>query len=369
MNPSVSIILPVYNSGHFLSDAVDSVLAQSLKNFELLIVDDGSNSAETSRILASFTDSRIRILRKRNGGIASARNVGLDAASGKFIAFLDHDDLYHPDYLIRLVAMAEDSGAEITQGGFALLEGTRTLPVGQGYLPQLQKYLKKRDWRFDVRSGRFLYPLVWLQLFRRDFLLRRKLRFDPAAAMGQDDLHFSMAAWGSCSKMALVPDIVYFWRQHSGQHSARKGKILFNQLEGWAKCTAAVDCSAHPAMKQLLILEKLFYGVRVIPRLPVELRQEYCLALSRSILPEESHLARTMLWRLLFWPAIPLRFRLLETLERTLELSALNHFRRERFSSGLLQCGLSLRLADGKARQYILSPDRLLADAKKLLQE
>ena len=70
-----------------------------------------------------------------------------------------------------------------------------------------------------------------------------------------------------------------------------------------------------------------------------------------------------------FWPAIPLRFRLLETLERTLELSALNHFRRERFSSGLLQCGLSLRLADGKARQYILSPDRLLADAKKLLQE
>lgn len=369
MSITVSIILPVYNSGCFLAEAIESVLKQSLTNFELLIVDDGSDSPETRRIIDLQTDPRIRIIRRENGGIASARNTGLDAASGKYIAFLDHDDWYHPDYLKRLVEAAEDSDAEITQSGFALADGEKILPVGGGYLCRLQKYLKKRDWCFDARSGRFFYPLVWIQLFRRDFLERRQLRFDPAAAMGQDDLHFSITAWSYCCKMALIPDIVYFWRQHPGQHSARKGRGLFNQLDGWERCVAAVDHSSHPGMKQLLVLEKLFYGVRVIPRLSAELRQEYCYALGLSISRKEMRLARMMLWKLLFWPAVPLRFRLLEFMERYMELSALNYFRSKKFSPGLFRCGISLLLAEGNSRRYLLAPWSLFAEARKFLQE
>ena len=369
MNPVVSVILPVYNSGSFLSDAIDSVLKQSLEDFELLIVDDGSDSIETLRILESLSDSRIRVLHRENGGIASARNAGLEAATGKYVAFIDHDDLYHADCLRRLVEAAENSGAEVTQGSFALLDETQILPLGLKYLPRLRNYLKRRDWRFDSRSGRFLYPLVWLQLFRRDFLLRWRIQFDPAAAMGQDDLHFSMTAWSYCCKLTLIPDIVYFWRQHPGQHSARKGRGLFNQLDGWERCVAAVDHSSHPGMKQLLVLEKLFYGVRVIPRLSAELRQEYCYALGLSISRKEMRLARMMLWKLLFWPAVPLRFRLLEFMERYMELSALNYFRSKKFSPGLFRCGISLLLAEGNSRRYLLAPWSLFAEARKFLQE
>jgi len=97
----VSVIIPTYNRGWIIKEAVDSVLAQDLKDFELIVVDDGSTD-NTLEILNSFRYD-IKVLRQSNHGVSAARNRGIAAASGHFIAFLDSDDLWLPGKLARQV--------------------------------------------------------------------------------------------------------------------------------------------------------------------------------------------------------------------------------------------------------------------------
>jgi len=100
-HPKVSVIIPTYNRASLLKEAVDSVLAQDYRNFELIVVDDGSTD-QTSEILNAFR-REITILRRHNQGVSSARNAGINAASGSLVAFLDSDDLWLPQKLSKQV--------------------------------------------------------------------------------------------------------------------------------------------------------------------------------------------------------------------------------------------------------------------------
>ncbi|MBC1503152.1 glycosyltransferase family 2 protein [Listeria booriae] len=98
-NERISIIMPSYNSAKTIERAIQSVLAQTYQNLELLIIDDDS-SDETCHIIQKIADERIRLIRlKQNGGSAVARNTGIEVATGRYIAFLDSDDSWHPKKL------------------------------------------------------------------------------------------------------------------------------------------------------------------------------------------------------------------------------------------------------------------------------
>lgn len=110
----VSVIIPAYNRGWILKEAVDSVLSQEFYDFELIVVDDGSED-NTSDILASY-GNRIKIIRQKNKGVSSARNKGITSSSGNYIAFLDSDDLWLPGKLSTQLAFFENNpGALICQ--------------------------------------------------------------------------------------------------------------------------------------------------------------------------------------------------------------------------------------------------------------
>lgn len=106
VNPAVSVVIPTYNAPHFLIEAVKSVLAQSYGDYELIIIDDGSGP-ETREALEPCMD-RIRYIYQENAGIAQARNRGIKESRGKYIAFLDHDDLWLPGKLEKQVARARE---------------------------------------------------------------------------------------------------------------------------------------------------------------------------------------------------------------------------------------------------------------------
>lgn len=110
--PRVSVIIPCFNHGRFLPSAAASVLAQTLTDLELIIVDDGSTD-ETPAVMAGLDDARVRTLTTPNRGVSAARNAGLDLARGEFIAFLDADDVWEPDKLARQVAIM-DAEPEVT---------------------------------------------------------------------------------------------------------------------------------------------------------------------------------------------------------------------------------------------------------------
>lgn len=97
-NPKVSVILPTFNRAAVLKNAIRSVLGQSLKGFELIIINDGSTD-KTEGVILGFKDPRIVYLKKKHGGPAAARNLGLSKACGKYVSYLDDDDIYYPGHL------------------------------------------------------------------------------------------------------------------------------------------------------------------------------------------------------------------------------------------------------------------------------
>ena len=115
--PEISVIIPIYNAESFLRESIGSVLSQSFSDWELILVDDGSSDG-SNRICREYvaSDSRIRLLRKENGGLSSARNAGLDVVSGRYITFLDADDELYPDALEALYSHAEGKGLGMVIG-------------------------------------------------------------------------------------------------------------------------------------------------------------------------------------------------------------------------------------------------------------
>jgi glycosyltransferase involved in cell wall biosynthesis len=101
----ISVIIPAYNASRFIERTIDSVLHQTIKDFELIVIDDGSTDNTRSLAeAAALRDPRIQLITVRNGGVAKARNIGIEAAKGEFVAFLDADDVWHPQKLERQLA-------------------------------------------------------------------------------------------------------------------------------------------------------------------------------------------------------------------------------------------------------------------------
>jgi glycosyltransferase involved in cell wall biosynthesis len=115
--PLVSVIVPVYKAEKWLHRCVDSILAQTMENFELLLIDDGSpdRSGEICDEYAA-KDSRVRVFHKENGGVSSARNLGLDNAQGEWISFVDADDLVEENYIAELLSSAKNDGSLVISG-------------------------------------------------------------------------------------------------------------------------------------------------------------------------------------------------------------------------------------------------------------
>jgi len=116
-NPKVSVILPTFNRAAYLPDAIESVLCQTFRDFELVIVDDGSTD-NTRQIVQMYPDKRIRYRFKQNGGIASALNCGIKQSTGTYLARLDSDDVFLPEKLAYQVACLDanpDCGLVYTQ--------------------------------------------------------------------------------------------------------------------------------------------------------------------------------------------------------------------------------------------------------------
>ena len=128
MNELVSVITPSYNTARFLRETIGCVLSQTYENWEMLIVDDGSTD-DTDDVVASFSDPRIRYFKnERNSGAAGSRNRALREARGKWIAFLDSDDLWTPDKLEKQIRFMEENGFHFSYTQYCEMDehGNRT---------------------------------------------------------------------------------------------------------------------------------------------------------------------------------------------------------------------------------------------------
>ena len=123
MNELVSVIMPAYNMEKYIGDSIESVLNQNYINFELIIINDGSSDG-TKEIIAKYQhmDERIIYIEQENHGVSVARNVGMSCAKGKYISFLDADDLWEPIFLSTLIKVAEQTGKDWICGEMDIID-------------------------------------------------------------------------------------------------------------------------------------------------------------------------------------------------------------------------------------------------------
>lgn len=203
---TVSVVIPAYNQGHFLGEAIESVLAQTYPDFEILVVDDGSTD-DTAVIAQSYTDPRIRYIYKENGGLSSARNAGLRQAKGEYISYLDSDDCFLPQKLARLVAELEAAPAIGLAAGQALLMDEHGRQLGKKFDRPLPEN------PVELLLGNPLH--VGSVLLRREWQEKAGF-FDETLRSYEDwDMWLRLALAGC--RMRYVPEPVSLYRFHSAQ--------------------------------------------------------------------------------------------------------------------------------------------------------
>lgn len=225
MQEKISIIVPVYNAGEYLQPMINSVLAQTYKNIELILVDDGSTDGSADVCdKAALKDDRITVIHKANEGQSAARNTGLNKASGDIIAFVDHDDILHPQmYELMLISMCQYNVgvcacdfSNVTQDKIAELE----FETDQ---PQTSLILRK-EWLHDLFSPTWRTP-VWNKIYKREVL--EGVRFGKLH-LGEDNL-FSYQVIKQSENVAFVHKPMYFQRMH-GDNFEYTGEKYFTDL-------------------------------------------------------------------------------------------------------------------------------------------
>lgn len=245
---TVSVIVPVYNAVDHLAACVASILAQTHRNLDVILVDDGSTDGSGAVCDEIATrDTRIRVIHQSNGGIGVAQNTGLDAARGEYITFCDNDDLMSPHLIERLLGILIESDADMSccrwwnvgaSAGDAALTKHRDDPPGtvqvfddaarsyQNVFSVALRRLRKQEFRYFSEAN-------WGKLYRAS--LFDGLRF-PAGRFAQDvavamDLYLRMRRVAACS------DRLYFWLQRgdSVSHSLRSARYYHDIVQAHAR--------------------------------------------------------------------------------------------------------------------------------------
>ncbi|RHU30631.1 glycosyltransferase family 2 protein [Parabacteroides sp. TM07-1AC] len=216
MQSKITIIVPVYKVEKYIYRCINSVLAQTYSNWELILVDDGSPD-KCPIICDNYAkaDGRIRVIHKENGGLSSARNVGLEYLSGDYVTFLDSDDFIHSDTLQDTLLLAEKENADIVQ--FSFLRGREDV------FPSIKKETSVR--RFDNHSifcSSVQKIIVWGKLYRSE--LWKGIRM-PIGKVNEDDATTWKLYYRS-SRILYVNTPYYYYYKNSESIMANQKKVL-----------------------------------------------------------------------------------------------------------------------------------------------
>ena len=229
----VSVIMPIYNARDFLAIAIDSVLAQTLKEIELICVDDGSTDGSLD-ILKEFqaNDERVRIVTETNAGPAIARNNGIRRARGQYLAFLDADDFFEPMLLEELYSAAEADTLDIAIADYDVYNSRKSRFEKPVYPEKVEIFKSGKvtskgefpDEIFFATNG-----AAWNKLFRKSFINEHNLLFLPDVKL-YEDVYFMIGALALACRIRMVNKVMVHHRLHSEQSRAKVFRKYYHQI-------------------------------------------------------------------------------------------------------------------------------------------
>ena len=207
----ISIIVPIYKVEPYLDRCIQSIVAQTYDNLEIILVDDGSpDSCPAICDAWAKKDSRIRVIHKENGGLSDARNAGMAVATGKYVSFIDSDDHIAPEFIAKLYEAIVNTGAQIAECATDYVDedGTVLRLRSAANTQQMGKLEALR--RLVQEDG--VYQTVWNKLYRRDIMA------DIPFAVGKlnEDEFWTYQVLDRIEKLAVVPEPLYHYLQRGG---------------------------------------------------------------------------------------------------------------------------------------------------------
>lgn len=228
-NKLITVVVPVYNMGKFLPRAIDCLLSQTYKNYEIIIVNDGStdDSGAVCDECAKL-DERICVIHKENGGLSSARNCGIENAKGQYIIFPDPDDWVEKNYLETLINLQEEYGADLEISGHFVDDDKKSAVHNKNATKTLLD--KESALKILMRPDGFC-GFAWNKLYHLDIIKKHSLRFDEELGMAQD-LHFAFRYLCLCESVAYNPLPTYHYFQHVGGVTNANSPLTARKISG-----------------------------------------------------------------------------------------------------------------------------------------
>ena len=236
--PKISVIIPVYNVEKYLRQCLDCVVAQTLREIEIICVDDGSTD-DSLKILNEYaaSDKRITVLKQQNKGAGAARNAGMAAAKGEFLSFLDSDDFFEPNMLETMYDKAQEDGSDIVVCGYykydqQLGKETVVVNINKAFLNNSPIVPEE----FGSNLFEVCYPNPWSKIFKRELLINNKLQFENLKSC--NDITCVMTAEALAGKISAVNKPFVYYRCNTGSQTSTS---RFGRNECFISAAAALE--------------------------------------------------------------------------------------------------------------------------------
>ena len=250
-SPLISVIIPIYMIDRYIGICIESIINQTYKNLEIILVDDGGKDRcpEICDLYAK-KDNRIKVIHKLNGGLVSARKAGIQQSKGEYISYVDGDDWVDSGFIEGLYTVADTNGVDIVCAGFtrdlfsksASFLNSESLGIYEG------ENLRNL-WKSMISHGSYYRPgistYVWNKLFKRDILFAPQSRVDSRISIGEDGAVIYPALM-KCKKVAVINNVAYHYRQREDSMlkqsagygtEAQKLRYLYEYMSNWSKDT------------------------------------------------------------------------------------------------------------------------------------
>lgn len=288
MDNLISVIVPAYNVAPWLSRCLDSILSQTYKNLQIIVIDDGSTDS-TPQMVDEYAekDSRILAVHQKNAGLVAVRNRGIELAEGEFTAFVDADDAVAPDMYKRLLANALQYQADISHCGvsFCFPDGHEELHYGTGKLLIQNQY----DGLKDLLEGAFIEPGLWNKLYRSSLLTDSCL---DETVLNNEDLLRNFVLFGRAKKSVYEDFCGYKYFQRDGSMSKDKSKMIQSERHISRARRLIVDHSSEDIYPYAMRtwLSSMINSIHALSYFDEPEAKQYCCECREVLKKERGHL-------------------------------------------------------------------------------
>ncbi len=220
---AISVLVPIYNTENYLRQALDSLVAQTFQDFEVLCINDGSTDGSRGIIQEYLDkDSRFKVIDKENSGYGASMNRGIREARGEYIAILEPDDFFEPNALELLHGMASANDADVAKANywFYWSQGQKNQLIEACKAPEFGKPFNPRDYQEVF----FTIPSIWSAIYRRAMLLENRVSFLETAGASYQDMGFQFKVWCAAGKVVMSNEAILHYRQDNESSSVNDSK-------------------------------------------------------------------------------------------------------------------------------------------------